>query len=201
MCSHNSKPHARSSDCCCWLHLTVVGPTPGVTIVVLGSDVMQDCLLQCSHACRVKRATACQAVYARNVKAVPARGCQALEHQPIKEDLPKLIECTEFTKAFRMYSLTVTVLLRFTAQCFPDQDLHHACHAAPLKHALILDPAYHVRGAHHPPSRHAGLTAQRHPAADAVDDAVMTGAVVVTTEPPAGVAAAAEAAGRHAGQS
>ena len=107
------------------------------------------------------------------------------------QDLPKL----------SMYRSTVTVLLRFSAQCFPDQDLHHACHAAPLKLALILDPAHHVRGSRHSPSRHAGLTAQRHPAADAVDDAVMTGAVVVTTELPDGVVAAAEAAGRHAGQS
>lgn len=52
---------------------------------------------------------------------------------------------------------------------------------------------------HHPPSRHAVLTAQKHPVA--AGDAELTAVVATTAQRPAGVAAAAAVAGKHAGQS
>ena len=91
-------------------------------------------------------------------------------------------------------------MLRFSAPCFPNPGLHHACHAVLQKHALTQDLAHHVKCAHHPPCRHASLIAQMHVDADAAGDAAQTAAVAKTSGLPDGVAAAA-VAGKHAGQS
>lgn len=86
-------------------------------------------------------------------------------------------------------------MLRFSAQCFLNPDLRHACHAA--LHGLTPDFAHHAQ---YLPCRHASLIAQMLVDADAAGDAALTAAVAKTSGLPDGVAAAA-VAGKHAGQS